>query len=157
MQAVRPELVDLAAWPPAALAKVSGLVSQPLRSRVKHVVMETARTRLGAELLGKGRLRQLGRLLFASHDSCRRDYDCSAPELDLVLRAARRAGAWGARMTGAGWGGNVLVLLGPANGAQRREELMRGRIGSAFVKRFGREPAITLLRASGGSRREPVT
>jgi galactokinase len=156
LQATRPELAALAAWPSAALGKLNGLLSQPLRSRVKHVVTETARTRQGAELLGKGRLRPLGRLLFASHESCRRDYDCSAAELDLVVRVARRAGAWGARMTGAGWGGNVLVLLGPANGARRREELIRGRIGSAFAKRFGREPVITLLKASGGSRPEPV-
>ncbi len=154
LRAVRPELDNLADWPQAALGKSNRLLSRPLRSRVKHVVTETARTRQGADLLAKGQLRQLGRLLFASHESCRRDYACSAPELDLVVQEARRAGAWGARMTGAGWGGNVLVLLGPAKGAERLETQIRRKVGSAFAERFGREPVMTLVKASGGSRQE---
>lgn len=157
LQTVRPELTALAEWPADALGSLGRLLQQPLRSRAKHVVTETARTRQAADLLGKGRLRQLGRLMFASHESCRKDYECSAPELDLVVREAKRAGAWGARMTGAGWGGNVLVLVGSPNGTDRRETLLRQRIASAFVRRYGRAPAITLLTAGGGARPERVT
>jgi galactokinase len=156
LQTVRPELTALAEWPGESLRSLNRLLRQPLRSRARHVVTETARTRQAADLLGKGRLRQLGALLFASHESCRKDYECSAPELDLVVREARRAGAWGARMTGAGWGGNVLVLIGPPGGTARREALLRRRIGSAFARRYGREPVITLLTAAGGARRERV-
>jgi len=156
LQTVRPELTALAEWPGESLRSLNRLLRQPLRSRARHVVTETARTRRGADLLSKGRLRELGRLLFESHESCRKDYECSAPELDLVVREARRAGAWGARMTGAGWGGNVLVLVGPPSGTARREALLRGRIGSAFARRYGREPAITLLTARGGARPERV-
>jgi galactokinase len=157
LRETRGQIVALAEWPVESLRTLTRLLPQPLRARAKHVVTETARTRRAAELLSKGRLRQLGTLLFASHESCRRDYDCSAPELDLVVREARRAGAWGARMTGAGWGGNVLVLVGPPGATARREALLRRRIGSAFARRYGREPAITLLTASGGARAERVT
>jgi len=94
--------------------------------------------------------------MFASHESCRRDYECSAPELDLVVREARRAGAWGARLTGAGWGGNVLVLIGPPTVALRREALLRRRIAAAFVRRYGREPTLTTVQAGGGAREERV-
>ena len=156
LQTVRPELTALAEWP-AESRTLTRLLRQPLRARAKHVVTETARTRRGAELLSRGRLRELGRLMFESHESCRKDYECSAPELDLVVREAKRAGAWGARMTGAGWGGNVLVLVGPPSGPAQREVLLRRRIVSAFARRYGREPAITLLTAGGGARSERVT
>ena len=154
LRASLPGLATLAEWPLPAIGKLNRLLPQPLRARAKHVVAETARTRQGAQLLAKGRLREFGRLLFASHESCRRDYACSAPELDLVVRTARRAGAWGARMTGAGWGGNVLVLLGAARSSSRSEAVVARRITAAFAKRFGRAPSITLVRAGGGSRAE---
>ncbi|HXJ29055.1 MAG TPA: galactokinase [Gemmatimonadales bacterium] len=157
LRKARAQIGALAEWPVESLRVLTRRLPQPLRSRAKHVVTETARTRQAAELLRKGRLRQLGALLFASHESCRRDYACSAPELDLVVRAARRAGAWGARMTGAGWGGNVLVLVGPPGGSAQQEALLRRRITSAFARRYGREPAVTLLTASGGARPERVT
>ncbi|HKE91454.1 MAG TPA: galactokinase, partial [Gemmatimonadales bacterium] len=135
LREARAEIGALAEWPVESLRTITRLLPQPLRARAKHVVTETARTRQGADLLSKGRLRELGRLLFASHESCRRDYACSAPELDLIVRVAQRAGAWGARMTGAGWGGNVLVLVGPPTGMARREAVVRRRIASAFGRR----------------------
>lgn len=157
LRETRAGISTLAEWPAGDLRKLNRLLPDPLRARVKHVVTETARTREGAELLRQGRLRQLGRMLYASHESCRRDYECSAPELDFVVGAARRAGAWGARMTGAGWGGNVLVLLGPAQGSERREQVIRSRIAAAFTRRYGREPAIASVKAGGGARTERVT
>ena len=154
LRKTKAQLSALAEWPVESLRALTRLLPQPQRARAKHVVTETARTRQCADLLGSGRLRQLGQLLFSSHESCRRDYACSAPELDLVVRAAQRAGAWGARMTGAGWGGNVLVVVGPLNGTARREALVRRRIVSAFTRRYRREPAIMPVTAGGGVRPE---
>src|SRR5207248_425394 len=75
--------------------------------------------------------------------------------LDLVVAAARRAGALGARLTGAGWGGAVLVLLGKGNGRTGRGEAkVAGRIRRAFATAFGRKPSITAVRPSGGARGE---
>ncbi|PYP11010.1 MAG: galactokinase, partial [Gemmatimonadetes bacterium] len=148
-----PELVWLASWPARWLPRLKRALPEPLRSRALHVVGETARTRFGAQLLARGQVRRFGELLYESHESCRRLYECSAPELDLVVAAARRAGALGARLTGAGWGGAVLVLLGKGNGRTGRGEAkVAARIRRAFATAFGREPSITAVRPSGGAR-----
>ncbi len=48
--------------------------------------------------------------LLASHESLRRDYDCSCEELDwFVERVMREPGVTGARLTGAGWGGCAIA------------------------------------------------
>src|SRR6266550_3882779 len=147
-----PELQWLAAWPVAWLARLKRALPEPLRARAVHVVSETARTRFGAQLLARGRLKQFGRLLYESHESCRRLYECSAPELDLVVAAAKRAGALGARLTGAGWGGAVLVLV-----ERKREARITAGIRGAFARAYGREPPISVVRAAGGVRREAVS
>jgi galactokinase len=152
-----PGLVHLADWPLSRLRDLRRLLPEPLRSRATHVVTETARTREAATLLARGRLRAFGRLLFASHESCRRDYACSAPELDVIVRAARRAGAWGARLTGAGWGGAVLVVVGPERlGDGPGERRIVDGIRRAFVGAYGREPGIQPVRAGAGARSERV-
>src|SRR5213593_4068053 len=149
-----PELVWLASWP-ARWLRLKLALPEPLRSRALHVVGETARTRFGAQLLARGQVRRFGKLLYESHESCRRLYECSAPELDLVVAAARRAGALGARLTGAGWGGAAIVLLGKGNGRTGRGEAkVAGRIRRAFATAFGREPSITAVTPSGGARGE---
>ena len=47
----------------------------------------------------------------ASHESLRVDYECTCPELDVAVEAARAAGAHGARMTGGGFGGSAIALV----------------------------------------------
>src|SRR5207249_11993182 len=106
-----PELLWLASWPAEWLPRLKRALREPLRARAVHVVSETARTRFAAQLLQQKKPRQFGKLLNESHESCRRLYECSSPELDLVVGAAKRAGALGARLTGAGWGGAAIVLV----------------------------------------------
>ena len=93
-------------------------------------------------------------MLFRSHESCRRLYECSSPELDTVVAAAKRAGALGARLTGAGWGGAAIVLV-RERGAGSREQVGDA-IHRAFRRAHGREPAISTVSASGGARTERV-
>lgn len=146
-----PELIWLASWPAAWLARLKRALPEPLRSRAVHVVSETARTRFGAQLLERGHLKRFGQLLYESHESCRRLYQCSAPELDLVVAAAKRAGALGARLTGAGWGGAVLVLV-----ERERAPRVAAAIRRAFARAYGREPPISAVRPGGGARVEQV-
>src|SRR2546429_150361 len=153
-----PELVSLASWPARWLPRLKRALAEPLRSRALHVVGETARTRFGAQLLTRGHMRRFGELLYEAHESCRRLYECSAPELDVVVAAARRAGALGARLTGAGWGGAVLVLLGKGDGGRGKGEAKVAKeIRRAFAAEYGREPTITHVRPSGGARGKIVT
>lgn len=54
---------------------------------------------------------QLGDLMNETQDSCRDLYECSSPEIDDICRIARAAGAYGSRLTGAGWGGCTVHLV----------------------------------------------
>ena len=72
-------------------------------------------------------LAAFGRLLDASHQSLRADYEVSHPELDRLLELAREAGAAGARLTGAGFGGSIVALCR----AERAPEVM-----AAVAERF---------------------
>jgi galactokinase len=79
--------------------------------RARHVVTENARVLEAVDLLRTGAVDRLGPLLAASHASLRDDYEVSCRELDVAVEAALEAGAIGARMTGAGFGGSALALV----------------------------------------------
>ncbi|MEX2155735.1 MAG: galactokinase [Gemmatimonadales bacterium] len=143
-----PEIVWLASWPAEWLPRLKRALREPVRSRAVHVVSETARARFGAQLLERGRLKQFGRLLYESHESCRRLYACSSPELDTIVAAAQRAGAMGARLTGAGWGGSAIVLL------KKRDTHTVTAIQRAYENAHGKQPTITEAHASAGVKLE---
>lgn len=94
----------------ATPSQVDELADPVLRRRARHVVSETARVGLATAALGEGRLADVGPLLTASHASLATDYEVSGPELDTAVTAAGEAGALGARLTGGGFGGSVIVL-----------------------------------------------
>jgi len=145
-----PELVWLASWPTQWLVRLKRALKEPFRSRAVHVVSETARARFAAQLLEQGKLKQFGALLYESHESCRRLYDCSSPELDTVVAAAKRAGALGARLTGAGWGGAAIVLL------KKTDKQTIPAIQRAFERAYGRTPPVIEVVASAGAHTERV-
>lgn len=142
-----PELASLAALEPEALPEALTLLPSPLDRRVRHVVTETARTRLAAAALERGDLAEVGRLLVQGHDSLRDDYDCSVGQADLLVRAAVENGALGARLTGAGWGGSVIMLAPDSRG-----EEVAAAGSERFRSRFGAVPAPWSTTAGAGVR-----
>jgi len=114
-RAVKPTLTHLAVLTPGELPAVRAVLDERLFRRVRHVVTEVARTRAGAEALDAGDLPRLGSLLLEGHASLLRDYESTVGEADFLVDAAVRHGAYGARLTGAGWGGAVVMLAAPAN------------------------------------------
>ena len=92
---------------PAALPRLADEVT---RRRVRHVVTENQRVLDTVALLTAGRPDEIGPLLTASHASLRDDFEVTVPELDTAVEAALAAGAYGARMTGGGFGGCVIAL-----------------------------------------------
>lgn len=79
--------------------------------RARHVVSENARVLAVADALRRADLPALGPLLAASHASLRDDFEVSTPELDRLAELLVAAGALGARLTGAGFGGCVVALV----------------------------------------------
>jgi galactokinase len=92
----------------ATLARVTDDLA---RRRARHVVTEDHRVVEAARLLDAGRPAEIGPLLTAGHRSLQQDFEVSAAEQDLVVDTALAHGALGARMTGGGFGGAVLVLV----------------------------------------------
>ena len=85
-----------------------------LKKRARHVVTENARVLGVVSALKTGKLRELGDLINASHESLRDDFEVSCPELDTMVTIARRQpGVFGARMMGGGFGGCTLNVMLP--------------------------------------------
>jgi galactokinase len=92
-----------------------------LRRRVRHVVTENARSAAFIALVSHGLGRggapdqetasTVGALMDASHASLRDDFEVTVPQTDLAVASARAAGAFGARMTGGGFGGSAIALV----------------------------------------------
>jgi galactokinase len=100
---------------------------------VRHVVTENARVRDAVAALRSGDLDALGALFLASHASMRDDFAVSLPELDaLVEIAAADPAAYGARLTGGGFGGAVVVAARADAGPDTGE-----RIAAAYRARTG--------------------
>jgi galactokinase len=96
---------------------VERLADPRLKARARHVISENQRVDTVVELVRAGRVAEIGPLLDASHASLRDDYEVSAVELDVVVAAARAAGALGARMVGGGFGGSAIALVRPGDAA----------------------------------------
>ncbi|HEV2238319.1 MAG TPA: galactokinase [Ktedonobacterales bacterium] len=93
----------------ATLADLAQLSGEELL-RARHVVTENARVLAAVTALRQHDFAAFGALMYASHASLRDDYAVSTPELDAVVATARAAGAPGARLTGAGFGGCAIAL-----------------------------------------------
>jgi len=94
--------------------------------RARHVLSETERVIHAAEVLEAGRLDEMGKLMNASHQSLANDFECSTQRLDGIVEYARRGGALGARLTGAGFGGSIVALCDVADADAVIESIDRG-------------------------------
>ncbi len=96
---------------PTFEAGASRLDPLPMR-RARHVVYENARTLHAAEVLRQGDAHTFGALMNESHASLRDDFEVSSDALNEIVTAAQaQPGCFGARMTGAGFGGCAVALV----------------------------------------------
>jgi galactokinase len=92
----------------------NGIGDDLLRRRARHVVTENRRVTAFADALSSGALTDAGQLMVESHRSLADDFDVSTPALDhLVDILLATDGVYGARLTGAGFGGCVVALARP--------------------------------------------
>jgi galactokinase len=98
----------------ASVGDLAAIGDPVVRARARHVVTENARVRAFAEALQRGDAVTAGALMVESHRSLRDDFAVSTPTLDaLVERLRATPGVFGARLTGAGFGGCVVALCEP--------------------------------------------
>jgi len=95
----------------AAVGDPDTLDDATLRRRARHVVTETVRVEQAVAALAGRDWPRFGALLSQSHASLRDDFEVSCAELDVAVDAAIGAGAFGARMTGGGFGGSAIALV----------------------------------------------
>ncbi len=119
------------------------------RALVRHAITEQRRVDQGEAALRGGDLEELGRLMSSSHTSLRQDLRVSGPELDLAVQAACAGGAYGAKLTGAGFAGAV-VAVGPS---QAEPEIQRS-VAAAFAARGLRPAAVRAVAPAAGARRD---
>jgi galactokinase len=93
------------------------------RQRLGYVVRENDRVRRATRALEDGDLERFGDLLVEAHRDIATNYEASCPELDHVVESAVEAGAYGARLTGAGWGGAAIALVDSQNAQTVAESL----------------------------------
>ncbi|MEP6297667.1 MAG: galactokinase [Ilumatobacter sp.] len=97
----------------ATFADLARITDETDRRRARHVVTENERALVAVERFAAGDLAGAGTLMNLSHDSLRDDFEVSGPGLDVIGDVARGApGCLGARMTGGGFAGCAVALVG---------------------------------------------
>ncbi|MFM1918126.1 MAG: hypothetical protein RJB01_1641, partial [Actinomycetota bacterium] len=128
------------------LDSLAHLTSATHRARVRHVITENERVRAAVDACARGDGSALGRLMTASHQSLRDDYEVSCPELDAAVASALELGASGARMTGGGFGGSAIALV-PSHLAPSLAHKLPGDVSA---KGF-RPPEVFAVHAAGAA------
>lgn len=120
---------------------------EAVANRAAHPIGENERVLKGAELLAKGDLAGFGALMFDSHESSRILFENSCEELDAVVDAAKKIpGVLGARLSGGGFGGSVVVLVHP-----RDAETAAAALANAYAAKFGTPCDVSMIKPAAGA------
>jgi galactokinase len=127
---------------------LDALPSETMKKRVRHVVTEIQRVRDFVAAFAQDDIARAGRLMNASHDSLAADYEVTVPELDVAVAVARENGAYGARMTGGGFGGSIIALVDKG-----RSHEVALKVADEFERRgFNAPRALAAFPAASASR-----
>ena len=123
------------------------LLPERVEKRARHVVEEIERTQRAIPLLEQGNMLEFGKLINQCHASLRDLYEVSIPELDTMVKIAQSLpGCYGARLTGAGFGGCTVNLVARGQADTFSKALAAGYEGEA-----GFPPEIYICSASNGA------
>lgn len=115
--------------------------------RALHVIGENDRTVQAAAAMQHGEAIELGQLMQLSHMSLRDDFEVSSAELNAMVECAEdQAGCYGARMTGAGFGGCAVALV-----RQDAAEAFSTDVAADYAAATGRTPNIYICTATNGA------
>ena len=143
----KPELRTLRDITPNEYAAYNFSLPPVVRQRGEHVVKEIARVASAVNALRRDESESFGALMYAGHASLRDLYEVSTPELDILVEAARDLpGCFGARLTGAGFGGCTVNLVHTSEANAFIDGLQK-----AYLKRSGKQAQVYLCHASDGA------
>lgn len=132
---------------PERFAEEGGQLDLGVQKRARHVISENDRTLRAAAAMQQGEVETLGGLMDESHASLRDDYEVSSDALNAMVEIARgQSGCYGARMTGAGFGGCAVALVA----AEQAEDFAQT-VAAAYRRATGNEPAVYVCRPSQGA------
>ena len=118
-----------------------------VRRRARHVITENARTLDAAEAMKRGDAAELGKLMNASHDSLRDDFEVTNDALNAVVACAReQPGCYGARMTGGGFGGCAVALV-----EVESAESFVAEVRACYLEATDLEPQLYVCEATAGA------
>ena len=127
----------------------SGL-DKNVQKRARHIITENRRTLDASEALKTGNSQVLGELMNQSHESLKYDFEVSSNELNIIVELARKQpGCFGARMTGAGFGGCAIALVNSS-----KIENFAQKVKFEYTKVTGLESIIYVCQASNGASQE---
>ena len=116
--------------------------------RAAHVVNEIARAQGALKLLESGDVVQFGKLMNECHASLRDLYEVSCPELDVMVAVGQSLpGCYGARLTGAGFGGCTVNLV-----AREQAPAFADALATVYEQQTGLHPEVYICRASEGAK-----
>jgi galactokinase len=142
-----PEIQALRDVSTVEFAAYSMYLPVEIAKRAEHVVKEIHRVDQAIIALNRGDARMFGGFMFASHKSLRDLYEVSIPELDCLVEIARGLpGIYGARLTGAGFGGCTVNLVDEKNAATFIQGLQQG-----YRMKTGKEAKVYLCKANSGA------
>lgn len=147
LQAVLPDVRALRDVTSAQLEQYKHLLSETVYRRCRHVVSENERVLQAVDALRTSDLTTMGQLMNESHRSLRDDYEVSSAALDAMVDAMRSAeGVYGARLTGAGFGGCAVALVQPG-----REQAVADAIFEKYPKAANIWPEVYISQAGPGA------
>ena len=115
--------------------------------RARHVVTENDRTLQAAEAMRRGDAVEIGRLMIQSHESLRDDFEVSSEALNAMVDSAlMHPACYGARMTGAGFGGCAVALIR----AEAADDFA-SRTSAAYQQKTGNTPAVYICHTTNGA------
>lgn len=131
----------------AQLHEAKSLLRPEVYQRCHYIVTEMERTREAAKALKEGRLSDVGKLMFETHDGLSREYEVSCPELDQLASTARKHPEWviGARMMGGGFGGCTINLVKPG-----AEESFKALVSNDYFASFKTAPEFHTMALARG-------
>jgi galactokinase len=127
--------------------KAEAGLSDIAMKRARHIITENARVLEAMEAMHNGNISRLGELFNASHASLRDDFEVTNDALNIMVECAQEQdGCYGARMTGAGFGGCAVALV-----EEEKAEAFAQAVTAAYRQRSGLEASVYVCKASEGA------